>query len=169
MDVGGVVPARRQILRARHVTADQELQPHSPEAEIGERDDGAPADAQEILQHDLGLACRLKRLRQDHIVEGIIGIIDEVGVGVTLHHRKALGHAAVDALPRQLDAAAVDAAGLQQLKQIPLATADVEHFRAGLDHFGDQQMVGAIVSRLRGHDTVERQHFLRGHVSRPWR
>src|SRR5260221_11742593 len=34
MDVRRVVPGGRQILRARHVTADQKLQAHPPEAEI---------------------------------------------------------------------------------------------------------------------------------------
>src|SRR5882757_8550115 len=34
MDVRRVVPGRRKILRARHVAANQELQPHLPEAEI---------------------------------------------------------------------------------------------------------------------------------------
>src|SRR5215469_7732437 len=41
MDVRRVVPGRRQILRARHVAADQKLQAHFPEAEIREGDDGA--------------------------------------------------------------------------------------------------------------------------------
>src|SRR5689334_16740545 len=49
MDVRRVVPGRRQAFGARHVAADQQLQPHLPEPEIREGDDGAPADAQEIL------------------------------------------------------------------------------------------------------------------------
>src|SRR5215207_7176761 len=44
MDVRRVVPGRRQILRARHMATDQELQPHLPEAEIRKRDNGALAD-----------------------------------------------------------------------------------------------------------------------------
>ena len=83
------------------------------EAEIRERDDGALANAQQVFQHRFRLPRRLQRLRQDHVIEGIVGIIDEVGVGVALHHRQPLGDAAVDALARQLDAAAVDAAALQ--------------------------------------------------------
>ena len=119
MDVRRVVPGGRQVLGARHVAADQKLQPHPPEAEIRERDDGAPADPQQILQHHARLPRRLQRLRQDHIVEGVVGIVDEVGVGVALHHRQPLGDAAVDALARQLDAAAVDAAALQELQRSP--------------------------------------------------
>ena len=110
MDVRRVVPGRRQVFGARHVAADQQLQPHPPEPEIRERDDGAPADPQQILQHHPRLPRRLQGLRQDHIVEGIVGIIDQIGVGVALHHRQTLGDAAVDALARQFDAAAVDAA-----------------------------------------------------------
>src|ERR1700759_3809878 len=41
LDVGGVVPRPGKIPRARQMPADQELQPHLPEAEIRERDDGA--------------------------------------------------------------------------------------------------------------------------------
>ena len=72
------------------------------------------------------------------IIEGVVGIIVEVGVGVALHHREALGDAFVDALARQFDAAAVDAAALQQPQQFAVAAADVEHARAALDHVGDQ-------------------------------
>ena len=66
----------------------------------------------------LRLPRRLQGLRQDHVIEGVVGIVDEVGVGVALHHREALGDAAVDALARQFDAAAVDAAAS------PAAAAD---------------------------------------------
>ena len=134
-----------QVLGARHVAADQQLQPHLPEAEIRKRDDGAPADPQQIFQHHPRLPRRLQGLRQDHVVEGVVGIVDEVGVGVALHHREPLGDAAVDALARQFDAAAVDAAALEQLQQVAVAAADVEHFRAALDHLGDQQMIAAII------------------------
>ncbi len=116
---------------------------------------------------DARLPRRLQRLRQDHVVEGVVGIVDEIGVGVALHHREPLGDAAVDALARQFDAAAVDAAALQQLQQIALAAADVEHFRAGLDHFGDQQMIGAIAFPCVAARCDERQGlFLQRHVSR---
>src|ERR1700742_2026973 len=44
MDVRRVVPGGREVFRARHVTANEELQSHPPEAEIRKRDDGAAAD-----------------------------------------------------------------------------------------------------------------------------
>src|ERR1700726_244904 len=44
MNVGRVVPGRGQVVGARHVAADQELQPHLPVAEIREGDDRAPPD-----------------------------------------------------------------------------------------------------------------------------
>src|SRR5882724_3548457 len=168
MDVRRVVPGRRQIFGARHVPADEQLQPHFPEAEIRKRHDGAPPDPQQILQHHARLPRRLQGLRQDHVVEGVVGIIDEVGVGVTLHHRKPLGDAAVDALARQLDAAAVDAARLEQLQQIAIAAADVEHLRAAFDHLGHQQMVSPVLSGVPRADAVQRQNLLlQAHVGRP--
>ena len=144
MDVRRVVPCRRQIVGARHLALHQQLEAHFPVAEIRKRHDGAVANAQQVFQHHARLARCLQGLRQDHVIERIVGIVDQIGVGVALHHRQSLGDAAVDALARQLDAAAVDAARFQQTKQIALAAADVEHPRAGLHHLRDQQMVGAI-------------------------
>ena len=108
-------------------------------AEIGKRHDGVPADAQHVLEHDARLPGGLQRLRQDHVVEGVVRIVREVGVGVALDHRQSLGDALVDALARELDAAPVDAARLgQQPEQLAVAAADVEHLGAGRDHLGDQ-------------------------------
>src|SRR6266478_6507967 len=160
MNVRRVVPGRRQIFGARHMAADQQLQPHLPEAEIRKRYDGAAADPQQIFQHHTRLPCRLQRLRQDHIVEGVVGIIDEVGVGVALHHRETLGDAAVDTLARQFDAAPVDAPCLQQLQQIAVAAADVEHLRAALDHFCHQEMIAAIMPGVLRPDAGQRQSLL---------
>ena len=117
-------------------------------AEIRERHDGVPADAQHVLEHDARPPRRLQRLRQDHVVEGVVGIIGEVGVGVALDHRQPLGDAFVDALARQLDAAAVDAASLaEHPQQLAVATADVEHPRAVRHHLGNQQQVDARAAR----------------------
>jgi hypothetical protein len=55
---------------------------------------------------------RLQRLRQDHIIEGVVGIVGKVGVSVALDHRQTLGDAFIDAFARQLDAASVDPLGL---------------------------------------------------------
>src|ERR1700726_1155542 len=71
MDVRRVVPGRGQVFGARHVAADQELQPHPPEAEIRERDDGAAADPQQVFQDHPRLPRRLQGLRQDYVVESI--------------------------------------------------------------------------------------------------
>ncbi len=86
-------------------------------AEIGKGNDGAPPDPQHMLDHDSRRSSRLQGLRQDHIVEGIVRIVGEVGVGVALDHRKPLGDALVHALARKLDAAPVNIAGLGQQPQ----------------------------------------------------
>src|ERR1700736_4275796 len=44
MNVWRIVPGGGQIFGARHVPADQQLQPHFPEAEIRERHDAAVSD-----------------------------------------------------------------------------------------------------------------------------
>ena len=98
-----------------------------------------------------GLARRLQGLRQDDVVEGVVRIVGEIGVGVALDHREPLGDAFVDALARELDAAAVDAALLaENAQQFAVAGADVEHLGAGRHHLGDQQQVDARAARARG-------------------
>ncbi len=69
MDVGRLVPGDRQVLGHRHASAEAQLHADLPVAEIGEGDDGVPADAQHLLQHQPWAARRLQRLRQDHVVE----------------------------------------------------------------------------------------------------
>jgi hypothetical protein len=97
-----------------------------------------------MRKHHARLPRRLQGLRQDHVVESVIRIVRQVGVGVALDHRKALGDAFVDAFSRQLDPAAVDIACLrQQPQQLAVAATDVEHFRTALDHVGDDQQVDA--------------------------
>src|SRR5436305_1041540 len=59
-----------------------------------------------MFEHDARLPRRLQCLRQDNVIESVVGIVFEVGVGVALDHREPLGHAFIDALARQLDAAA---------------------------------------------------------------
>ena len=117
-------------------------------AEIRERDDRPVADAQQILEHGARIARRLQRLRQDHEIEALVGIEDEVAVGVALDDRQAARHAFVDAALRDLDAAAVDAlVALQQLQQFAVAAADVEHARARRDEVGDDLQVDARMRR----------------------
>ena len=120
----------------------QQFEAHAPMAEIRERHDGPAADAQQVFEHDLGLARRLDRLRQDHVVERIVGIIRKVGVGIALDDRQSLGEARVDAFARNLDPAPVDALAVpQQSQEIAVAAADIEHARAGRHHVGEQQEI----------------------------
>src|SRR4029078_13555527 len=100
---------------------------------------------------------RLKRLGQDLIVEGKVGVVDEVGVGVALDHRKPLRHAGVHAGLGELDAAPINATFLREkAEQCAIATADVEHARARRHHLGDEQKVYA--ARIRS------AHGMRRHV-----
>ena len=84
----------------RHAASEQQFRPNAPMPEIGERDDGTPADAQQILQHGLGVARRLDGQAEDRVVERLVGIVGEVAVGVALDDRQAARHAGVDPLAR---------------------------------------------------------------------
>ena len=98
---------------------------------LGNETIALPPDAQHLLDHQPRTVGRLQRLAEDHIIEGVVGIVDEVGVGIALDDRQAARHAFVDALLADLDAAAVDRAGrLEQLEQGAVAAADVEHPRS---------------------------------------
>ena len=55
------------------------------------------ADAQHVLEHDARLPRRLQRLREHHIIEGVVGIIRKVGIGVALDDREPFCHAFVHA------------------------------------------------------------------------
>ena len=113
-------------------------------AEIGERHDGAPTDAQHLLQHAPGLAGRLQGLRENDIVEGVVGIIGEIRIGVALNHEEALRHAIIHAALRQFDAARVHIARLaQQAQQFAIAAAHIQHPRAALHHLRNQQEIDA--------------------------
>ena len=90
-------------------------------------------DAQHVLQHLARAAGGLQGLGQDDEVEGIVGIVGEVGVGVALDHGEAVGDAVVHALLGELDAAGVDAVVLGEVvQQRAVAAADVEHAGARL-------------------------------------
>ena len=113
-------------------------------AEIGEGDDRLPPDAEHLLDDDTRPVGRLQRLAEDDIVEGIVGIVDEIGVGVALDDREAARDAFVDAALADLDAAPVDPARrLEERQELAVAAADVEDARAGLDQLGDDEMVDA--------------------------
>jgi len=132
-------------------------------AEVGERDNGAAGDPEELLQDMPGLAGRLNCLAQDGIVEGVIGVVDEIFIGIALNNREALGNAEVDAFPANLDAATVDRLGLgEQPQQLSVATANIDDARTLTHHLGDEPMVGAnlaIVTAWRQHQTVFDSQF----------
>ncbi len=91
-----------------------------------------------------GLPRGLQGLRQDDVIERVVGIVAKVGIGVALDHGQTLRDALVHALARQLDAAPVDIAALaQKPEQFAVAAADVEHLRPALDHLGDKNEVDA--------------------------
>src|SRR6266851_409568 len=144
VDVGRVVPAMRQHWRHRHAAMREEVQADAPMAEIRERNDGAPADADEMLEHLARLMRRLQRLAEHGVVEGVRRIILEIVVRVALDDREAVPHAGVDARLRQLHAAAVDALVLRQIgEQLAVTAADIEHARARLDHLRDEPEIAA--------------------------
>ena len=112
--------------------------------EVRERHDGVPADAQHVLENDARTARCLQRLGEDDVIERIIRIVGEVGIGIALDDRKSPRHAVVDALARELDATPVDAAGLrQQCQQLAIAATDIEHLGSGRDHIGNDQEINA--------------------------
>src|SRR5215510_13129663 len=101
---------------------------------------------------------RLDRQAQDGVIEGGIGVVDQVAIGIALDHGQPTRHTGVDAFAAHLDAAAIDVLGVgEQLQERAVAAADVEHARAGLDHFRDQQMVDPVGAGLAG---GEHQLFL---------
>src|SRR6185437_656175 len=113
-------------------------------AEIRQRYDRASADSEKMTEHRPGAARRLDRLTEDHDVEGAAGILDEIGVGVALHHGKPARHAGIDVLLRQFDAAAVDAfGGGKEFQQCAVAAADVEYARGLWNHLRDRREIGA--------------------------
>jgi methionine biosynthesis protein MetW len=56
-----------------------------------------PPDPQHVFQNDTGVTGGLQRLRQDDVVEGVVRIVGEVGIGVALDHGQTLGHAFIHA------------------------------------------------------------------------
>src|SRR4051812_1865780 len=144
MNVGRFPPIVGKILGARHVAAEHNLQPDAPMTEIRKRHDPVAPDAQHVLKHRPWMARGLQRLRQDDVVESVVGIVREIGVGVALDHREALGNAFVHTLARKLDAASVHGARFaQKPQQLTVTAADIEHLGAVRDHVGDRQQVDA--------------------------
>src|SRR5205807_2222649 len=139
-----VVPIVIEEMRHRHPPGQKNMEPDLPMTEIRERNDGAPADAHEVLDDDARIARRLQRLAQHHVIERLRRVGREIAVGVTLDHREAVAHTGVDAGLRQLDAATVYVLGARQVGQeLALAATDIEYARARLDEIRHHREVAA--------------------------
>ena len=121
-------------------------------AEIGEADDGVGADAQHLGQHLARFFHRLERARENHVVERVVRIIDQLGIGVALHNGHSVRHGALHFPHVNLDAARVAFfLAVEMVDQRAVGAADVEHARAGFHQLGDQRQVDADFARGRGH------------------
>ena len=126
----------------RHMACKQQLEPHLPVTKVRERHNRMTSDAEHVLKHNARVSRCLQRLRQDDIVEGVVRVVAEVRIGVTLDDGQSLGDAFVNALAGQFYTAAVHAAAFaQEAQQFAIAASDVEHFCATLNHLGDQNQV----------------------------
>ena len=75
VDIGRVPPIVRKVIGARHVSAQQRFAGEFSNDRNWERYDAVSADAQHVLQHDTGSAGCLQRLREDDVVESVVGIV----------------------------------------------------------------------------------------------
>src|SRR6185295_11392516 len=81
---------------------------------------------------------------KDGVVEGLVGVIVEVVVGIALNDGEPVRHAGIDLVALKLDAAPVDAFALgQELQQFSIAATDVENAGACFHHLGDQHVIDA--------------------------
>jgi hypothetical protein len=107
-------------------------------AEVRERHHGPVGDPQQLVQHVARPARGLQGLGQHRVVEGAVGEVVEVLVGVALHHRQAARHAGGHTRGADLQPPAVDLLFLgQQVQQHALAAADVQHAGAWADEAQD--------------------------------
>ena len=112
--------------------------------EIGERNDGAPADPRQFQENGLGIVDRRQGLAQDDVVEGLGRVGLKVGVGVALDDRETLAYAGVDAGVADLQAAAIDPFEVDQVvEQRSVAAAHIKHTAFRSHHVGDDLQVDA--------------------------
>src|ERR1700751_6072884 len=130
MNVRGLVPGIGEALGDRHQAGEQKTEADPPKAEVGERDNCASPDADELLDDFPWPVCRLQGLAQHDDIERPRRVGLEVAVGVTLNDRQNVADAEIDARSDQLDAAAVHALVTSQKgEQLTIAAADVEDTR----------------------------------------
>ncbi len=117
--------------------------------EVRERDDGVPADAQQIFEHRFRRACRLDGEGQDGEVERLIRIVRKIAIRVALDHRQAALHAQVDLLARQLDTTRVHALGLGQraCSSAPSPQPTSSTREARRHHLRDEEVIGPLLAR----------------------
>src|SRR5262249_29650175 len=105
-------------------------------------------DPQHVLEHNARTPRGLQRLGKDDVIEGVVGVVRKVGIGIALDDRETFCDALVHSLAGKLDAAPVDTAGLgQEAQQLAVAATYVEHLGARRHHLGDHQQVDARAAR----------------------
>ena len=98
VDVGRVVPGIGQVARHRHAAASGRESTRTRQWPKLGKETIAFWPMRSICSTTIARPVRrLQRLAEDDEVEGIVGIVDEVGVGVALDHRQAARDAFVDA------------------------------------------------------------------------
>ena len=106
------------------------------------------SDPEHVLKHNARVSRCLQRLRQDDIVEGVVRVVAEVRIGVTLNDGQSLGDALVNALAGQFYTAAVHVAAFaQEAQQFAIAAPDVEYLCTTLDHLCDEDQVDTRAAR----------------------
>src|SRR3546814_15740052 len=103
-----------------------DLEPDAPVREIGKADEGAGRDAQQFVDHEVGALSGLQRLRQDRIIDRVVGIIGEVAVGVALYDRLPARDRGGDVRRIDLPPARVEAFAPPPTPPLAVAAADAE-------------------------------------------
>ena len=83
-------------------------------AKIWERDNRPIDNAQELLKHCARVFGCLYGQAENGIIKGLVRIVHQVLVGITLNDTKTFGDGLVNVFLTYLNAAAVDRAGLTQ-------------------------------------------------------
>ena len=87
VDIWRVIPAVRKLFGHRHLAAKHMRHPDPPLGEVGKGNKSLLSDTQHMIENKIRPAGSLQRLAENDIVEAAIGIINQIAVGVPLHHR----------------------------------------------------------------------------------